>query len=174
VSRGAVVRGLELATVTTRKCRRHYGIVSSREFQQGVDNEADKYYCPFTRRTLSGGYMSWSILRGEDIVGDTPKSISFYQVINEGQQEVVIQLKMCNEDQAPEKYDPKIVEDMKNIVTSLGDLDMSRFEKMTVGGKTQYKFDFALEVILGHKQGTIAFRIRADNKIVGQTSLDLS
>lgn len=63
---------------------------------------------------------------------------------------------------------------MKNIVTSLGDLDMSRFEKMTVGGKTQYKFDFALEVILGHKQGTIAFRIRADNKVVGQTSLDLS
>ena len=45
--------------------------------------------------------------QGEDIVGDTPKSISFYQVISEGQQEVVIQLKMCNEDQAPEKYDSK-------------------------------------------------------------------
>jgi hypothetical protein len=46
--------------------------------------------------------------QGDDVqVGDAPRSIPFYQVINEGQQELVIQLKVCREDQAPERYDPE-------------------------------------------------------------------
>jgi hypothetical protein len=69
------------------------------------------------------------------------------------------------------------VETSKKIVTKLAELDMSQLDsKRTTDGKCMYKFDFSLDVILGHKQGTIAFRVRnmADNMVVGQTSVDLS
>jgi hypothetical protein len=55
-------------------------------------------------------------------------------------------------------------------VMGIGDLEM---EKKVSNGKTIYKFDFALEVILGHERGTIAFRIRAYGKEVGRASLAL-
>ena len=63
---------------------------------------------------------------------------------------------------------------MGEIVTDLTDVDMSKFDSKYDNGEKIYKFDFKLEVVLGHKQGTLSFRIRAGGEVVGQTSVDFS
>lgn len=63
---------------------------------------------------------------------------------------------------------------MGEIVTDLTGVDMTRFNSKYVDGRKIYKFDFKLEVVLGHKQGTISFRVKALNEIMGQTSVDFS
>ncbi|KAI9777867.1 MAG: hypothetical protein M1839_008544 [Geoglossum umbratile] len=173
VVKGAVIRGLEMATVVRRKCRRHYGTIYSKPFETGVDKESESYICRFTKARMAPGYMSWPINRGEDVVLDTFKALPFYHVLEESQRTITVKLQSCNLDNAPTKYGDG-VEDMGEIVTNLTGVDFSRFECKTEDGKKIYKFDYQLEVVLGHKQGTIYFRVRALDEIIGQTSVDFS
>lgn len=63
---------------------------------------------------------------------------------------------------------------MVQIHTSLADVDLSQFQAVYGGGRKQYKFDFLFEVVLGAKEGTIAFRVKSQGRIVGETSIDFS
>ena len=63
--KGAVVRGLNRATVKRKKCRRHYGIQCARPFRQGIDDDRLTFYSPFDGVIYVPGYMSWSIHRVE-------------------------------------------------------------------------------------------------------------
>lgn len=63
---------------------------------------------------------------------------------------------------------------MGQIVTSLINVDLTRFQAIYQDGRKRYKFDHVFEVVLGAKEGTISFRVRCQGKIVGETSIDFS
>lgn len=63
---------------------------------------------------------------------------------------------------------------MGQIVTSLIDVNLIKFTSVLEHGRTKYMFEFTFEVVLGAKEGTISFRVRFQEKIVGETSIDFS
>lgn len=121
--KGAVIRGLELAHVVRKKCRRHYGIRVSMPFRQGIDEESSSFICPATRTKRAPDYMSWSIHKvnadlfpiygientkerdqGEDIVDSSVTPIDLYHALDENAREMTVILFSCNHDDAPEKH----------------------------------------------------------------------
>src|SRR5690242_15374046 len=60
VSRGALLRGLDLAMVDRRITRYHFGIPIGREFRVGIDSEDDSYICPFKGK-MARGYIKWCV-----------------------------------------------------------------------------------------------------------------
>lgn len=66
------------------------------------------------------------------------------------------------------------VDTMGRIVTSLTGVDLTQFQAVHQNGRKLYKFEYLFEVVLGAKEGTIAFRVRSQGQIVGETSIDFS
>jgi hypothetical protein len=60
---------------------------------------------------------------------------------------------------------------MGKIVADFSGVDFSQFSTKIIDGIAKYKVEYALEVVLGHRQGTVGFRVRIGNEVVGQTSV---
>lgn len=59
------------------------------------------------------------------------------------------------------------------VTADLTEIDYSRFAKKVINGVVQYQVMITLEVVLGHKHGTVGFQLLVDDQLVGQTSLVL-
>lgn len=52
------------------------------------------------------------------------------------------------------------------------DLDMSRFQTKVINGRRAYKVKFTLEIYLGHKQGTLAFKVVSQGEEIGSATIE--
>lgn len=68
---------------------------------------------------------------------------------------------------------PVDVEQTAKITADLRGVDYSKFDKKLIDGVVQYQVFITLEVVLGHKHGTVGFQLKVDDQLVGQISLDL-
>lgn len=74
VARGAVAKGLEGETkvVAARKNRRHYGIITRRDFKDGTHKEEDATCCAYTGVKRALNQMNWLLKQGQNLPTSGP------------------------------------------------------------------------------------------------------
>ncbi|KAK6501049.1 hypothetical protein TWF506_003804 [Arthrobotrys conoides] len=171
VAKGAVLRGLEAASVDLRKSRRSYGINISNYYIEGVHDPKERYTDSFGR-VLVPNYMTWAITKGSEINDKTRISIPLEQIIYlNGDKEDRTKLYCCDEDIAPERGNDSVKE-IGCIVADLSNVDFSTFEKRRDRHGELVKLQFEILIILGGKQGTVYFQFCIGGKIVGTAEIE--
>ncbi|KAK6329778.1 hypothetical protein TWF730_006077 [Orbilia blumenaviensis] len=174
VAKGAVVRGLEMATIDTRRCRTSYGTEIIRPFREGIDQEEDSFIHPFLGKVASG-YMQWCVLKGTEITNDTSITLGFQTVIEIGAPStnmMQINLLYCDDDLPPDRYSKEAVKLVGNIKPDLKEVDLTKFA--STGDGRLVNLAFQIEIMLGDKQGTILFQCIVQGEVVGDTEIDFS
>ncbi|KAF4626120.1 hypothetical protein G7Y89_g12042 [Cudoniella acicularis] len=103
VAKGAVLRGLEQASVSMRLCQQHYGITCAIPWVKG-ENEPS-FYDKFDRIWYSSGHMSWLVNKNQQISENTFQSEPFARVLSAGRNSFDIYVYSCRSDQAPGRRD---------------------------------------------------------------------
>ncbi|KAL2815193.1 actin-like ATPase domain-containing protein [Aspergillus granulosus] len=174
VVKGAVVRGVEQATVVRKRCRRHYGQIADDVHnlqRHGRNPPGGTYKHPFTGETMVRKCMFWSIERGMTIKPGAFETRCFASWRRDQDRRLEVDLQSCSLHEAPIFFTKKEVEEVGTIVADISGVDFDRFQsKMTRSGR-YYEVIYELRVILGHKQGTVSFEVVINGKIMAQTNV---
>ncbi|KAF3922564.1 hypothetical protein ABW21_db0208467 [Orbilia brochopaga] len=173
VANGAVVRGLEVAAIDTRRCRTSYGTQYCRNFREGIDLEEWASYDRFDGKQADG-YMAWCVRKGTEITSETNITIPAVQTIypNSSQSRVMrIALDYCNDDDPPERVGPT-VKQLGIIDVDLSDVDFTDFDTSSEGDAINLFFE--IQVMLGDEQGTIRFQCVVQDEVVGDTVINFT
>ncbi|MCJ1428570.1 hypothetical protein MMC29_006480 [Sticta canariensis] len=105
--RDSVAGGLKGATVTKRICQRRYGTAVARPFQPGQEIKYSRvYFDPLTDSYRRGGWMNWSVKKGDELrLGDT-RSLTFQRSYEEGDPlEFHLHIYSCSLEDPPQRDD---------------------------------------------------------------------
>ncbi|GES66440.1 hypothetical protein ATETN484_0015000600 [Aspergillus terreus] len=176
VVRGAVIRGLERATVVRKKCRRHYGTTSTQVYEpslHGVNPPGGVHFWPLEGKDMVFNCMSWSINRGATIEPGGFKPINFFSWLRDSDRHLEIPLKSCSLPEAPRWFTEENIEESGTIVADLTGVDYAQFRRQPCDGEIRYRIEYTLEVVLGHEQGTVYFRVRISGEVISHTKVRL-
>ncbi|KAL3475680.1 hypothetical protein BJX99DRAFT_229106 [Aspergillus californicus] len=174
VVKGAVVRGVERATVVRKKCRRHYGRTARQRYNCRLHGESPPggiQFDPLNGCNMVSKCMSWSIHRGATIEPGSFRAIRFSRWRRDGDRHLEIPLKSCSLPDAPLWFTEQNIEEIGTIVADLQGVDYTRFPKKLSDKVMCYYVTYTLEVVLGHEQGTVGFRVRISGKVISHTAV---
>ncbi|KAK6347334.1 hypothetical protein TWF696_007403 [Orbilia brochopaga] len=172
VAKGAVVRGLEMATIDTRRCRTSYGTKISRNFREGIDLEEWAWNDRFDGKQADG-YMAWCVRKGAEITSETNISLPLLQTLYLSSETRIMRigLEYCDDDEPPERVGPT-VKQLGIIEVDLSDVDLTKFDQTT--DRDAVNLFLEIQVMLGEQQGTIRFQCVVQDEVVGDTVINFT
>ncbi|GKZ35817.1 hypothetical protein AbraIFM66950_006615 [Aspergillus brasiliensis] len=174
MAKGAVARGLELATLVRKKCPRHYGLMLSRPYNAATDrNRSDTYTSTFQQQQIVPGTMSWYFSQNGDITPERMIPVPFRCPLKAHERTITVRLRSCDQKEPPQYYDPAVVKTVCDIAVDLRHVELSRYAQRTVRGQTIYQVELILEMLLGPRYGLLVFRVRLGEHVVGHASVPL-
>ncbi|KKP05800.1 hypothetical protein THAR02_02084 [Trichoderma harzianum] len=176
---GAVLRGLEGSIVRQKKCRRHYGYVSSLEYDPSAHAgfDAQKRYVwteQITNVEYLTGFMQWEVYKGELIDYETEINSSFSSnFVDNVPTTQKYTLYSCNLDDAPETTEGERIEKVGEVVATLDGLNQDELKHVKKHGTTYYSLPLTLNIRLDDEVGHLAFRIFYQDREVGKAAINI-
>ncbi|KAL4919228.1 hypothetical protein BDW62DRAFT_209940 [Aspergillus aurantiobrunneus] len=149
---GAVQRGLEGNKVESRIARRHYGVEYWADFNPKIhgDDNPDKHWDPLEEKYKISKRIRWYIKKSSKISENQPIQMTFYQNVEVGNSEDLIfhtDLEFCNEEQAPDVKNKKIMA-LCELEADLRQIPNELFERKTNSKGVEYfRIFFVLTMI---------------------------
>ncbi|KAK6524506.1 hypothetical protein TWF281_011413 [Arthrobotrys megalospora] len=173
VAEGAVLRGLEAASVDIRKSRRSYGTIVHVDYVEGVHDPSARYINEFGRM-LVPNCMNWAIKKGTEITDKTRISIPLEMVyyLNRSR-EIRTDLHYCDDDVPPE-WNGDSVKKLGCIVADLSAVDFTAFQKIQTSYGAAVRLTYEIIIILGGEQGIVYFQVGIAGNIVGTTEIEFA
>lgn len=165
VSRGALLRGLDLAMVEQRIARYHFGIPVTRPFIPGKDDESQAYNCPFYGKRARG-YVLWCVDKGAEINDGIYTKIKLSVVLNQRDASFSFELLSCDQDDAPERDNDKSVQRLCNVGADLSKMDLTKFASRSQNEIQVVDFSFEVRIEQG-KEGVLVFGVFAEDQFLG-------
>lgn len=194
VVRGAALRGLENTAPVYRRSRRHYGFGIKGDFREGVDSESSKTYCKWYNIWFCNNRVSWQIKKGQSVNEETKCSEAVKLLWKKGDDmRSRVRLYSCSLENAPDyRHDEGTlflsshwlymallitillvgVVHVGNIWYNLMGLDFSKFESRIIDEELTYKVEFNVEVIMGHRRGTLQFQVTSNDEVLQTSTID--
>ncbi|GAB1742998.1 hypothetical protein NU219Hw_g8696t1 [Hortaea werneckii] len=169
VVRGAVLRGLEgNEPVLSRKARRHYGVASSRCFDEKVHTADVKYWDQLEQCWRARDQMQWYIKKGDTVPSDEPILFSFYRCYSTPVHKLSRhELIVCEDDDAPSQLNAS-TRTICVMQSDLTDVPAPKWhQKHGSNGpykKLHYKLGMQIE------SGGLSFDLRIDDVIYGKVT----
>lgn len=110
ICRGAVLKGMNDATVINHISKYHYGIRYEDIFDNRKHNEADKFWDMVECKWKANDQMRWYISRGDNISKTDPIVHHWYRVITDEEQleEVTTMIHYCTAETAPKTLNSNV------------------------------------------------------------------
>ncbi|KPM42135.1 hypothetical protein AK830_g4382 [Neonectria ditissima] len=142
---GAVLRGIEGAITTERRCRRHYGYNSSELYDEVLHKSFDEntryiFENPFEHELCLTGFMRWWIHKNDILTSDS--SISHHyrpHLVLPLASQYTFTLYSCSSDEALDTIDNAQVEEVGDVLYTLDRLDLTKVDQaVRKDGTTQH------------------------------------
>ncbi|KAF1844825.1 actin-like ATPase domain-containing protein [Cucurbitaria berberidis CBS 394.84] len=172
IARGAALRGLDSVAPIRRRSRRHYGLVSTDAFREGIDPESSSEIDMWTGDKRCTARMYWAIAKGQVIDEETKIVLRRRRTYTEGQSlDQNSKLFACSSDVAPEyKWDPAI-EQVAELKHAVHPSQLGTFDTKVVRGVKHWDLRYDREISMGSKEGTLNFKVFHDGVEWGQSEI---
>ncbi|KAK5685781.1 hypothetical protein LTR17_026936 [Elasticomyces elasticus] len=171
VVRGAVLRGLESAEmVTSRKSRRHYGIVIRTPYEPKIHNRSCKVWDPLEKAWKADSQMSWCIAKVETVSSTEPVLFPFdLEVESHETRKYVVRLISCDEDDAPAML---TLTNTPVACSSVSDLTLvpKKLWKTFKNSKGRFYQRLSFNVGIQIESGALSFDFRVNRVVYGKAT----
>jgi len=173
VAVGAVIHRLEGASVvTSRICRRHYGIITRLYYEEGVHSQASKTWDVDEEAYYADNVIRWHATKGLSIQGEQCISIPFYITGSAPSTSELLEMVVSDEDNPPLEFEHtqktrrlcSITADLSNVPRK------SWLSRKTSNGNTYVYLKYNVGLTFG--PGGLQFDVRVGDKIVGTAKAD--
>ncbi|KAJ4213220.1 hypothetical protein NW759_011064 [Fusarium solani] len=178
---GAVLRGIEGAITTERRCRRHYGYECSELYDPLKYPNYDKtkrweFKDAYSERHLLSGFMTWFVAKNDVLQTDWNVSRGFNREQSSANKlSSSIRLYACSLDESPDTIESEDVEYIGKIKYHLNSLDLSTVKQRKIdGGQIAYRVPMTLNLRVSDEDGLFEVKVLHKGKECGQAKVVFS
>ncbi|KAJ4317355.1 hypothetical protein N0V84_007412 [Fusarium piperis] len=178
---GAVLRGIEGAITTERRCRRHYGyecseIYDARKYPDYDPNKRPLFKTYYSERWMLGGFMHWLVAKNDVLQADWNVSRGFnMEHAYPDKLGGSIHLYACNLDKGPDTIDSDDVEHIGKINYVLNTLDLSTTQQKRMdGGRITYRVPLTFNLRVTDEDALFELKVLHQGKECGQGKIAFS
>ncbi|KAI8712540.1 hypothetical protein NCS52_01352400 [Fusarium sp. LHS14.1] len=178
---GAVLRGIEGAVTTERRCRRHYGYSGWKPYDPSKYPYFNKKKRSVVKLCYSGryrlsGFMVWFVAKNDVLQDDWSVSASLkVEHSFPDKLDGSIRLHACSLDEGPDTIDSDDVQPVGEIKYILNDLDLSTItEKRMDGDQVKFKVALTFNLHVSDEDGLFDVNILHEGKECGQGKIVFS
>ncbi|OBT40474.1 hypothetical protein VE00_07873 [Pseudogymnoascus sp. WSF 3629] len=158
--RGAVLRGTYGNAITSRKARRHYGVMAYRTFDPKRHPVTCKVWDSMEEKWRAENRMSWFVSKGMELLDGKKISLQFYRVVDIHFGSFVFrdELLCCNDESSPEDGEHPSIFPLCTVEADLTKVPKDLFViGMNSKGEQHYKIPYELEMTF--KSASIFFEL---------------
>ncbi|WAO95663.1 Hypothetical protein NCS54_01329700 [Fusarium falciforme] len=177
---GAVLRGIEGAITTERRCRRHYGFLFSEVYDPQKYPNYDKakrrvFKTHYSNRYKLSGFVKWFVAKNDILQADWNVSHRLNVERASPKLDGSVALFACSLDEAPDTIESDDVEYVGSIDFVLDNLDLSTVkEKRIDGDQIKYRLGLTCNLRVSDEDGLFDVKIWYQGKECGQGKIVFS
>ncbi|RSL72961.1 hypothetical protein CEP53_000914 [Fusarium sp. AF-6] len=172
---GAVLRGIEGAVTTERRCRRHYGHRVAKEYDPQKYPNYDKtkrvvLQDRYSKKWMLTGFMDWFVSKNDILQAGWNVSVPFSKNFTYPDDlKYAISIYACSLNSEPDTIESDDVEYIGKINYDVSDLDLSTVDQKRVEGtKVVFHVNLTIEIRVSDEDGLFEVKILHQGKECGQ------
>ncbi|KAH0387590.1 actin-like ATPase domain-containing protein, partial [Aureobasidium melanogenum] len=174
VVRGAVISGLGMDPVVSRKARRHYGVVVTEDWDSTRHSFKNMYWCDITSEWRADNQIAWCIKTGQTLPTDQPVLFQFNQRKNikngiptSANPRIIVSDALDSPTEFEESFHTRT---LCRLLTNLQNVPKHHFKVCTNNGKPYYNLAYTIGVLVA--SGSLEFDLRVDGVVYGKVRAD--